>query len=77
MKDKPCVPVCVACTACVMRTPNSDTRNPPVGHRRRQVARGSNTLTAEQKALDHAARLEIIQELGHLREQITTVYLGR
>ncbi len=37
----------------------------------------SKTLTAEQKALDRAARLEISQELGHIREQITTVYLGR
>ncbi len=37
----------------------------------------SNSLTAEQKALDRAARLEISNELGHLREQITTVYLGR
>ena len=37
----------------------------------------SRMLTAEQKALDRAARLEISQELGHIREQITTVYLGR
>ncbi len=37
----------------------------------------SKTLTAEQKALDQSARLEISQELGHIREQITTVYLGR
>lgn len=37
----------------------------------------SATLIAEQKALDRAARLEISQELGHIREQITTVYLGR
>ncbi len=34
------------------------------------------TLTAEQKALDQSARLEISQELGHIREQITTVYCG-
>ena len=37
----------------------------------------SDTLTAERRALDRAARLEISKELGHIREQITTVYLGR
>lgn len=37
----------------------------------------SKQLTAEQKALDQAARLTISRELGHEREQITTVYLGR
>lgn len=37
----------------------------------------SKVLTSDQKALDRAARLEISNELGHLREQITTVYLGR
>lgn len=34
-------------------------------------------LTPEQKTLDRAARLTISQEMGHGREQITTVYLGR
>jgi hypothetical protein len=34
-------------------------------------------LTAAQKALDHEARLTISRELGHEREQITAVYLGR
>jgi hypothetical protein len=34
-------------------------------------------LTPEQKAVDHAARLTISHEMGHGREQITTVYLGR
>lgn len=37
----------------------------------------SASLTAEQKALDTSARLDISRELGHEREQITTVYLGR
>lgn len=37
----------------------------------------SKQLTAEQKAADLAARLEISRELGHEREQITAVYLGR
>ena len=37
----------------------------------------STSLTAEQKTLDKSARLEISQELGHIREQITTVYLSR
>ena len=37
----------------------------------------SAILTAEQKALDTSARLDISRELGHEREQITTVYLGR
>jgi site-specific recombinase XerC len=34
-------------------------------------------LTTAQKAKDLAARLQISQELGHNREQITAVYLGR
>lgn len=34
-------------------------------------------LTPEQKAIDQAARLTISAELGHEREQITAVYLGR
>lgn len=34
-------------------------------------------LTPEQKAMDLAARLQISQDLGHNREAITAVYLGR
>jgi hypothetical protein len=34
-------------------------------------------LTSEQRALDHEARLTISRELGHSREAITAVYLGR
>ena len=34
-------------------------------------------LTPGQKAADRAARLQISSELGHEREQITAVYLGR
>jgi hypothetical protein len=34
-------------------------------------------LTPEQKECDRAARLAISKELGHEREQITAVYLGR
>ena len=34
-------------------------------------------LTAEQKRIDKKARLTISAELGHGREQITSVYLGR
>ena len=37
----------------------------------------ANELTREQKAQDLAARLQISQELGHNREAITAVYLGR
>lgn len=37
----------------------------------------SKELTPEQKALDRAARLTISKELGHEREQITAIYLGR
>lgn len=36
----------------------------------------SKQLTREQKALDRAARLTISAELGHVREQITAIYLG-
>ena len=38
---------------------------------------GSNALTREQKILDAAARLIISRELGHEREGVTAVYLGR
>ena len=34
-------------------------------------------LSAEQKVIDRQARLTISRELGHEREQITAVYLGR
>ena len=37
----------------------------------------SNSLTLEQKDRDHQARLIVSRELGHEREQITSVYLGR
>jgi hypothetical protein len=37
----------------------------------------SEALTPEQKAHDREARLIISRELGHEREQITAVYLGR
>jgi len=35
------------------------------------------SLHSEQRDQDHQARLVISQELGHEREQISTVYLGR
>ena len=42
-----------------------------------QAGPGVKTLTVEQKALDRQARLTVSRELGHEREQITAVYLGR
>ena len=38
---------------------------------------GAKELTVEQKAIGREARLTISRELGHEREQITGVYLGR
>lgn len=43
-------------------------------------ARGGPTskqLAREQKVIDHEARVTISHEMGHGREQITAVYLGR
>lgn len=37
----------------------------------------SRQLTGEQRKMDRRARLQVSGELGHEREQITTVYLGR
>ena len=37
----------------------------------------SKQLSADQKVIDRQARLTISRELGHEREQITAVYLGR
>ncbi len=37
----------------------------------------SRTLTPEQRDQDHQARIIVSRELGHDREQITSVYLGR
>lgn len=37
----------------------------------------SKQLTPEQMRIDKAARLTISKELGHGREAITAVYLGR
>jgi len=34
-------------------------------------------LTEEQKAVDRNARFKISEELGHSREQVTAIYLGR
>lgn len=38
---------------------------------------GSSHLTPDQRLVDHIARLKISAELGHNREAITAVYLGR
>jgi site-specific recombinase XerD len=37
----------------------------------------SKELTKQQKEIDRAARLKISADLGHSREAVTTVYLGR
>ncbi len=37
----------------------------------------SSSLSGDQKAKDHEARLIISQELGHSREQISAIYLSR
>ena len=37
----------------------------------------SKQLTVDQKVIDREARLTISRELGHEREQITAIYLGR
>lgn len=34
-------------------------------------------MSTEQRQIDYAARLQVSSELGHNREEITTVYLGR
>ncbi len=38
---------------------------------------GSKQLSADQKIADRRARMTISRELGHEREQITAVYVGR
>lgn len=37
----------------------------------------ANQLTRQQRQDDHGARMTISKELGHEREQVTAVYLGR
>ena len=37
----------------------------------------SKSLSAEQRRIDKAARLTISKELGHEREQVVAVYIGR
>ena len=39
--------------------------------------KNSKELTKDEKQIDRTARLEISAELGHNRESITAVYLGR
>lgn len=39
--------------------------------------KNSKELTPEEKKQDYAARLKISEELGHMREQIVAIYLGR
>lgn len=43
----------------------------------KQGGKTSRMLSESEKQLDLAARLQISQELGHNREEITAVYLGR
>lgn len=38
---------------------------------------GIQELTLTQKARDREVRLALSEEMGHFREQITAVYLGR
>lgn len=42
-----------------------------------QSGKTSKELTKEEKAQDLEARLQISRELGHEREEVTAVYLGR
>jgi len=37
----------------------------------------SKDLTPDQRATDRAVRLAVSAEMGHAREEITAVYLGR
>ena len=37
----------------------------------------AKSLSSEQRKLDREVRLIISRELGHQREQVTAVYLGR
>jgi hypothetical protein len=37
----------------------------------------SKNLTQDVRRIDREARLEISEEMGHGREQITAIYLGR
>lgn len=39
--------------------------------------RTAKKLSADQKVIDRQARLTISRELGHEREQVTAVHLGR
>jgi len=43
------------------------------------VAGGASAseLSEAEKLQDHKARLQISEELGHSREEVTAVYLGR
>ena len=43
----------------------------------RELVQEAKQLSADQKVIDRQARLTISRELGHEREQITAVYLGR
>src|SRR5690606_26611451 len=38
---------------------------------------GPRPLTAEEKARDHAGRMEVSRQLGHNREEISASYVGR
>jgi integrase len=38
---------------------------------------GIKALTPEQRRMDHQARLTISRELGHEREQVSAIYLGK
>lgn len=37
----------------------------------------SKQLDAANKSVDHAVRLQLSAEMGHFREQVTSIYLGR
>jgi len=44
---------------------------------KQEVGLCGNHLNTEQRKQDYQARLTISLELGHVREQISAVYLGR
>ena len=71
------MPASVSSTACATPMPRSAIAE--LTGRLAPAAGGTQQqgLTPEEKAQDLAARLQISHEMGHEREQITVVYLGR
>ncbi len=57
-------------------TPKSDIKSYQATNAQQKGGRHQRGMNKEEREYDRQIRLQISEELGHSREQITSVYLG-